>query len=71
MNIGPGTMVHLRSGELPDDGRLVVSVSRHLCAVVDSVIHDTSDPSRDGERCVYGYYGRRRQIARADRPLGE
>lgn len=41
--------------ELPP-GRLVVSVSKHLTAVVDGVIHDRYDPSRDGTRCVYGYW---------------
>jgi hypothetical protein len=55
MAIGSGCKVHLRDGELPT-GRLIVSVSRHLCAVIDGVIHDTSDPSRNGTRCVYGYW---------------
>ena len=55
MRIGSGCKVHLRDGELPM-GRLIVSVSRHLCAVIDGVIHDTFDPSRGGTRCVYGYW---------------
>lgn len=55
MGIGTGCRVHLRADELPA-GRLVVQVSGHLCAVVDGVIHDTYDPSRDGTRCVYGYW---------------
>ncbi len=55
MAIGTGCKVHLRDGELPD-GRLVVSVSKHMVAVIDGVIHDTFDPSRYGTRCVYGYY---------------
>jgi hypothetical protein len=55
MGIGTGTTVHLRDGELPA-GRLVVSCSRHCVAVIDGVIHDTSDPSRGGTRAVYGYY---------------
>jgi hypothetical protein len=55
MTIGSGCKVHLRSDELPK-GRLVVSVSGHMVAVIDGVIHDTFDPSRDGTRCVYGYY---------------
>lgn len=55
MTIGSGCTVHLRDGELPD-GRLVVSVSKHYVAVIDGVIHDTYDPSRDGTRCVYGYW---------------
>ena len=57
MFIGKGTTVHLREGELPR-GRLVVLVSRHYCAVIDGVIHDTYDPSREGTRCVYGYFNK-------------
>lgn len=55
MRIGSGCKVHLRDGELPP-GKLVVAVSKHLVAVIDGVVHDTHDPSRDGTRCVYGYY---------------
>jgi hypothetical protein len=46
MHIGSGCKVHLHDGELPM-GRLVVSVSRHLTAVIDGVIHDTHDPQRE------------------------
>jgi len=55
MGIGTGCTVHMRANELPK-GRLMVKLSRHLCAVIDGVIHDTHDPSRDGKRCVYGYW---------------
>jgi hypothetical protein len=55
MEIGSGCKVHLRADELPK-GRLIVSVSGHLTAVIDGVIHDTHDPSRRGTRCVYGYW---------------
>lgn len=55
MTIGSGCKVHLRRNELPG-GRLIASVSRHLVAVIDGTIHDTSDCSRGGTRCVYGYY---------------
>ena len=55
MKIGSGCTVHLREDELPK-GRLIVSVSRHMVAVIDGVIHDTRDPSRRGTRCVYGYW---------------
>lgn len=55
MKIGSGCTTHLRSDELPP-GRIVVRASKHLCAVVDGVVHDTTDPSRDGTRCVYGYW---------------
>ena len=47
MHIGSGCVVHLVDGELPS-GRLIVSVSRHLVAVIDGVIHDTHDPSERG-----------------------
>lgn len=55
MHIGSGCVVHLRADELPP-GRLIVSVSKHLVAVIDGVIHDNHDCSRGGTRCVYGYF---------------
>ncbi len=57
MSIGSGCRFHLSSGELPA-GRLVVCLSGHLTAVIDGVIHDVENPSRNGTRCVYGYYKR-------------
>lgn len=58
MKIGSGCKVHLRQDELPT-GRLVVRLSRHSAAVIDGVLHDTHDCSRDGTRCVYGYFKER------------
>ena len=55
MKIGSGCTVHLRADELPA-GRLVVRCSRHFAAVVDGIVRDTHDPTRDGTRCVYGYW---------------
>jgi hypothetical protein len=55
MSIGSGCTTHLREDELPA-GRIIVSLSRHWAAVIDGVLHDTYDCSRDGERCVYGYW---------------
>lgn len=55
MFVGQGCKVHLRANELPE-GRLVVSVSKHMTAVIDRVLNDTYDCSREGDRCVYGYY---------------
>lgn len=55
MSIGGGCKVHLREDELPG-GRIIARVSKHMTAVVDGVINDTYDPSRDGTRCVYGYW---------------
>ncbi len=57
MQVGVGCTVHLTEDELPK-GRLVAIVSRHAVAVIDGVIHDIYDPSRDGKRCVYGYYSK-------------
>jgi len=55
MQIGSGCKVHLRADELPN-GRLIVSVSRHMVAVIDGVVHDTYEDARNGTRCVYGYW---------------
>lgn len=55
MLVGQGCKVHLKEDELPS-GKLITRLSKHLCAVIDGVINDTYDPSRNGTRCVYGYY---------------
>lgn len=66
MRLGSGCKVHLLKDELPD-GRLVVHLSKHSTAVIDGVIHDTSNPTRATietiasvqrmrHRCVYGYW---------------
>ncbi len=55
MKVGQGCTIHLRSDELPS-GRLIARLTRHLAAVVDGVVHDTHDCSRNGTRCVYGYW---------------
>ena len=46
MGIGTGCRMHLMADELPM-GRLIVSLSKHLTAVIDGVIHDTYDPQRE------------------------
>jgi hypothetical protein len=56
MTIGSGCRVHLTPAELPSSGRYVLVVSKHLCAWIDGNLHDTYDCSKDGTRCVYGYY---------------
>lgn len=53
MHIGQGCTVHLRENELPK-GRIVCNLSGHFVAVIDGVLHDTYDCTRDGSRCVYG-----------------
>ena len=55
MFVGQGCKVHLKADELPQ-GRLIVSVSKHMTAVIDGIINDTHDCSRGGTRCVYGYF---------------
>lgn len=56
MRIGEGCKVHLCEEELPKKGTLIVRLSKHYSTVIDGVIHDTYDPSREGRRCVYGYW---------------
>lgn len=55
MEIGAGCQVHLAAAELPS-GRLVVRLSKHVAAVSDGVLHDLWDCSRNGTRCVYGFW---------------
>lgn len=54
MFVGQGGKTHLRATKLPS-GPLIVKLSRHITTVIDGIIHDTYDPSRNGMRCVYGY----------------
>jgi hypothetical protein len=56
MHIGSRCTVHLRRGESPETGRLMLSVSRHVVAVIDGRTHDVHDPSRGGARSVYGFW---------------
>jgi hypothetical protein len=51
----PADNVHM--SELPE-GRLVVVSRKHFMAVIDGVLHDTRDNSRNGERYVSGYFKR-------------
>jgi hypothetical protein len=55
MQIGSGCTMHLHENELPD-GVLIVSLSGHITCVKSGIIYDTYDCSRDGNRCVYGYW---------------
>lgn len=59
MYIGSGCKVHLNKDELPK-GRIICAVSRHYVAVIDGMVHDTYDCTRNGNRCVYGYYIKRK-----------
>lgn len=56
MTIGSGCTMHLRRGEVPSEGRIIVNLSRHFAAVIDGVLMDTHDSSTEGTRCVYSYW---------------
>lgn len=58
MKIGSGCQIHLRADELPE-GILIASVSKHWVCIIDHEIQDIFDPSRGGDRCVYGYWIRK------------
>lgn len=47
--------LHLNPIELPS-GRLVVRIEGHLTAVIDGVIHDNHDWSKEGKERIYGYF---------------
>ena len=55
MFIGQGCKVHLKKSELPK-GRIICNVSKHYVAVIDGVVNDIYDCSRNETRCVYGYF---------------
>tara|TARA_R110002020_G_scaffold73765_2_gene189221 strand:+ start:230 stop:715 length:486 start_codon:yes stop_codon:yes gene_type:complete len=57
MQIGSGCKVHLKADELPK-GKIIARVSKHYTAMIDGVINDTYDCSREGTRCVYGYWSK-------------
>jgi len=58
MQIGSGCKMHLHKDEVPE-GKIIAVVSRHYVAIVDKVMYDTSDCSRRGTRCIYGYWKRK------------
>jgi len=57
MLFGQGCKVHMKADELPS-GRAIIKVSKHICAVIDGVVHDTYCDDREETRCVYGYWTR-------------
>lgn len=58
MKIGSGCELHLNEDELEhfNDTTIIVQVSKHVCCIKEGVMQDTFNCSRDGNRCVYGYY---------------
>ena len=57
MLIGSGCKVHMRESELPC-GRIIVRVAGHLTCVIDGIVNDTWDCTRNGTACVYGYWSK-------------
>lgn len=57
VRIGTGCIMHLRKEELPV-GKIICRVSKHYVAVIDGVVHDTHDCTREGTRCIYGYWAK-------------
>lgn len=56
MSIGTGCRVHMAQFEIPMEGRIICNLSGHVAAVIDGVLNDNHDCTRDGKRCVYGYW---------------
>lgn len=56
MYFGKGCKVHLKEDELPKNKTMILRLSKHLTTVINGVIHDTYDCSRNSTRCVYGYF---------------
>lgn len=55
MSFGGGCNCHLKEEDLPS-GTIICQVTHHVTCVKDGTIYDTFNPSRDGTRCVYGYW---------------
>lgn len=55
MGIGTGCQFNLCDRDFNKKGTYILRVSKHLTTVIDGVIHDTFDPSREGNRCVYDF----------------
>lgn len=56
MGIGTGCQTHLREDELPSSGSYILNLSGHFSCWKDGQLYDTYDCSRNGTRCVYGYW---------------
>ena len=55
MKFGQGCRVHLKKEELPS-GTIIAQISKGLTAVIDGVIQNVYDVSRNSTRCVYGIF---------------
>ena len=56
MGIGTGCQTHLKASELPSEGSYILNLSGHFSCWKDGELYDTYDCSRNGTRCVYGYW---------------
>ena len=56
MGIGTGCQTHVKKGELPTSGSYILNLSGHFSCWKDNELYDTYDCSRNGTRCVYGYW---------------
>lgn len=53
--IGQPSKLKLKVGDFTY-GRVIASVRRHLCCIIDGTIHDTWNPADPYPLMVYGYY---------------
>lgn len=56
MEVGHSARVRVR--DLPQ-GIVVAMLRGHICTIIDGVVHDTFDHTKDGAAVVYGYMTRR------------
>ena len=58
MKIGSGCELHLNEDDLENfkDTTIIAKVSKHICCIKNGILEDTYNCSRNGTRCVYGYW---------------
>ena len=56
MGIGTGCQTHVKADELPSKGSYILNLSGHFSCWKNGELYDTYDCSRNGTRCVYGYW---------------
>lgn len=56
--VGACEKVLLSRRLLPDQGTYICRISKGWVCLKDGVLHDVTDPSRDGTRLVYGWFER-------------
>lgn len=48
--------LRFRRDNLPKRKRMIVAIQRHVVAVIDGVLHDTWESTKNGEALVLGYW---------------